>query len=51
MTTLLWAGYSTCRADIVNLVFRQFKGHNSGDTLGDLAGYRKRSTYYAHKHI
>ena len=51
MITLLGAGYSTWRADTVNSVFRQFKGHNSGVPEGDLAGYRTWSRYYAHQHI
>jgi len=29
MTTFLGEGYSTWRADTANLVFGQFKGHNS----------------------
>ena len=37
--TFLGAGYLTWRAHTANLVFGQFKGHNSGEE-GDLAGYR-----------
>ena len=45
----LGAGYLTWRTDTAISVFRQFKCHNSG--VGDLAGYRTWSRYYAHQHI
>ena len=50
ITTFLGVGYLTWRADTANSDFGQFKTIIQ-ECLGDLAGYRTWSRYYAHQHI